>query len=135
MKSLGIIACLVTLFGFGGVCGFAVSNRHWNRAIQRAHWEEKWLEARKREDAQRLNLTPEQSKQLAPLYDQLLSDIRNIREEAAHNIVQAVLRQGRAMTQDLTPEQLEKFSKLSDERRDRWLQTHGKSTPTNPSSP
>lgn len=127
MKSPGIIACLACLFAFGGVCGYAVSSRPWNNAAWRAHWEEHWLETRKHEDAERLNLSPQQKEQLAPLYDQLLSDIRVIREDAERSVVQAVLRQNRVMAQQLTPEQLKKWNKLSEERRDRWLQSNGKS--------
>lgn len=115
-----IILALVALFLLGGVCGYAFSNRPVDQADAKARWEESWTEARLREDIERLKLTPEQVAQARPLYDQLLADIGKVREQTARGIFRAVTTQGRALTEQLTPEQRQEFQKLSEERRARF---------------
>ena len=45
-----IILSLTALFLLGGVCGYAFSNRQTERPAAKAHWEERWMELRQRED-------------------------------------------------------------------------------------
>jgi Spy/CpxP family protein refolding chaperone len=123
MKHTGItkiILALAALFLFGGVCGYALSNRPAERLATKAGWEERWLELRQREDIERLKLTPEQVAQARVSYDQLRADIRKLREQTARGLYRAVSAQGRTLAEQLTPEQREEFSKLTEERRARF---------------
>jgi hypothetical protein len=115
-----IILSLAALFILGGVCGYAFANRPTERLATRTHWEEGWIELRVREDIVRLKLTPEQVAQSRPSYDQLLADIRKVREQTAHGIFRAVSAQGRALSEQLTPEQRQEYLKLTEERRARF---------------
>jgi len=115
-----IILSLAALFLLGGVCGYAFSNRQTERPAKRANWEERWMELRQREDIERLKLTPEQVARARPAYDQLLADIRKVREQTAHGIFRAVSAQGRTLAEQLTPEQRQEYQKLTEERRARF---------------
>jgi Spy/CpxP family protein refolding chaperone len=115
-----VILSLAALFLLGGVCGYAVSNRQTERFSTKANWEERWMELRIREDIERLKLTPEQAAQARPSYDQLLADIRKVREQTARGIFRAVSTQGRTLSEQLTPEQREEYLKLTEERRARF---------------
>ena len=119
-RTAKIILSLVVLFLFGGVCGYAISNRQTERRANKAGWEQSWMELRIREDIERLKLTPEQAAQARPSYDQLLVDIRKVREQTARGIYRAVSAQGRTLSEQLTPEQLQEYSKLTEERRSRF---------------
>lgn len=121
MKRAKIIVCLAALFLLGGVCGAVLSVRWARQAAQRAHWEDRWIQERMSEDAARLKLTPEQIEQARPLYDQMLADIRRIREDAGRSIIEAGAQHARNLAQVLTPGQQQDFQKLSEERRARWL--------------
>jgi Spy/CpxP family protein refolding chaperone len=115
-----IILSLAALFLLGGVCGYAFSNRQTERPATEAHWEERWMELRQREDVERLKLTPEQVGQARPAYEQLLADIRKVREQTARGIFRAVSTQGRTLAEQLTPEQRQEYLKLTEERRARF---------------
>jgi hypothetical protein len=115
-----IILSLAALFLFGGVCGYALSNRQTDRPATEARWEERWLELRQQEDIERLNLTPEQVAQARPSYDQLLTDIQRVRAQTARGIYRAVSAQGRTLSEQLTPEQRQEYLKLTEERRSRF---------------
>jgi hypothetical protein len=115
-----IILSLVTLFLLGGVCGYAFSNRQADSSAAKAPWEERWMELRIREDIERLKLTPEQVAQARPSYDQLLVDIRRVREQSVRGIFRAVSSQGRSLSEQLTPEQRQEYLKLTEERRSRF---------------
>ena len=117
---LQIVLSLAGLFFLGGVCGYAVSNRQTERFSTKANWEDRWTELRIREDIERLKLTPEQAAQARPSYDQLLADIRKVREQTAHGIFRAVSTQGRTLSEQLTPEQRQEYLKLTEERRARF---------------
>ncbi len=118
--TLKILLALAALFLFGGVCGYAVSNRPAERLATKTGWEERWLELRIREDIERLKLTPEQAEQARPSYDQLRADILKLREQTARSLFRAVSAQGRTLSQQLTPEQQQEFLKLTEERRARF---------------
>lgn len=125
MKSTGffkVAACLAVLFVLGGVCGYALSFSRPVQRVQRARLEQRWLEAKEREDAERLKLTAEQQEKVRPIYQQLTADIRRVREQAAREIGEAMRRHGRALRQELTPEQQEEFNRLMEERRAHWRQ-------------
>jgi hypothetical protein len=115
-----IILSLFTLFLLGGVCGYAFSNRQADSSAVKAPWEERWMELRIREDIERLKLTPEQVAQARPSYDQLLADIRRVREQSVRGIFRAVSSQGRSLSEQLTPEQRQEYLKLTEERRSRF---------------
>jgi hypothetical protein len=119
-----ILAGFAVLFGLGGLCGSAVSTRPAAIAARQARWEEHWVQKRMQEDADRLRLTPEQVEKARPLYDQMLADFHSVREEATRNLVQATVKQGRALWPELTPDQQKEFEGLSEERRARWLAHH-----------
>jgi Spy/CpxP family protein refolding chaperone len=108
---------LTALFLLGGVSGFSIAHRRMSNSAVRALLEDRWSAARRQEDAARLKLTPEQAEQVRPLYQEMLSDIRAVRESAASGVVEAVKKQGRAMWAHLTPEQRQEFLRLSEERR------------------
>ena len=104
--------CLVALFVGGGVCGFTVAARCMFDPVARTQLEERWIETRRREDARRLQLTPEQVEQVRPHYQQMLADIRAVREEAR--------KQGRALWPQLTSAQQQEFLLLNEQRRAQW---------------
>src|SRR4051812_16904655 len=117
---LKIILALAALFFLGGVCGYAFSNRQvedsWVRERQLT-WEERWVEQRQREDLERLKLTPEQVAQTRASYDQLLADVRQVREQTARGMFRAVSSHRQTLSEQLTPVQRAEFQKLSEERR------------------
>lgn len=115
-----IILSLAALFLFGGVCGYALSNRQTSAPATEARWEERWLELRLQEDIERLKLTPEQVTQARPSYDQLLTDIQKVRAQTARGIFRAVSTQGRTLSEQLTAEQRQEYLKLTEERRSRF---------------
>lgn len=121
MKRAKIIVCLVALFLFGGVCGAVLTARWARQSAQRVHWEHRWIHERMTEDATRLKLTPEQIEKARPLYDQMLADLRKIREDAGRSIIDAGVQHARNLAQVLTPEQQQEFQKLSEQRRALWL--------------
>lgn len=108
---------LTALFVFGGVCGFAIAMRRMSNPAVRAQLEDRWIDARRRDDATRLKLTPGQAEQVRPSYQQMLADVRAVREGAASGVIEAATRQGRSMWQHLTPEQQQAFLRLGEERR------------------
>ena len=114
-----IILSLSALFFLGGVCGYAFSNRQTDRPAKKANWEEHWVELRLNEDIDRLKLTPEQVAQARPSYEQLLAELRKVREQTARGVFRAVSTHGRTLSQQLTPDQRQAFAKLSEERRAR----------------
>lgn len=120
LRLIKILSGFALLFVLGSVCGFAVSSHTAVTSARQARVEERWVNARMQEDAQRLKLTAEQIEKARPLYDQMRADIRSVREEAARGLVQAAVKQGHALWQELTPEQRQEFEKLSEERRARW---------------
>ena len=119
-RAARITLFLAALFLLGGVCGYAFANRRTERFATKAHWEERWIELRVREDIVRLKLTPEQIAQSRASYDQLLADIRKVREQTAHGIFRAVSAQGHTLSEQLTPEQRQEYLKLTEERRARF---------------
>ena len=115
-----IILSLAALFLFGGVCGYALSNRQTPPPATEGRWEERWLELRLQEDIERLKLNPEQVAKARPSYDQLLADIQRVRQQTARGIYRAVSAQGRTLSEQLTPEQRQEYLKLTEERRSRF---------------
>ncbi len=125
MMTTGVLkvgASLLALFLFGGVCGFAVATRRLTNPAVRAQLEERWIEARQRDDAARLALSPEQSAAARPSYEQLLADIRAVRAAAATGVIDAAIKQGRTLWPQLTPAQQQEFLRLAEERRARLQQ-------------
>lgn len=118
--------CFAAVFAAGGVTGVAVTLKRANDSAIRAQVEARWIEKRRLEDVRRLELTPEQIEKLKPLYAELLAEVREVRERAASDLVEAARRQGRGMWQHLTPEQQQKLLQLGEERRANWQ------TKTNP---
>lgn len=108
---------LTALFVFGGVCGFAVATRRMANPTVRSQMEERWIEARRREDARRLKLTPGQVEQVRPMYQQMAADVRTVREAAARGLIEAGLKQAQSLKLQLTPEQQQEFQRLTEERR------------------
>src|SRR5947209_9598529 len=96
-----IILALAALFLLGGVCGYAFSTRQADRAATAGRWEDRWVEQRLREDIARLKLTPEQVAQTRPAYDQLLVDVRQVREQTARGIFRAVSAHRQTVSQQL----------------------------------
>ena len=120
MNTRGMIkvgACLTALFVFGGVCGFTVATRRLTNPALRAQVEERWLETRRSTDAARLDLTPEQIEAARPGYQQMLADIRAVRASATAGVIEAAMKQGRALWPQLTPAQQQEFLRLDEERR------------------
>ena len=123
MKQLRIIACLLALFFLGGVCG-AVLSAGWVREQARsAKWEDRWIETRMSEDAERLRLTPEQIEEVRPLYDRMLSDITRIRIESGRGLIEAGDRHYRDLGNVLTAEQQQQLRKIIEERSARWKES------------
>jgi hypothetical protein len=114
-----IIVSLVVLFGLGGLCGYAMSNRvhsdrpAWTRSQQ---WTERWIEYRMAQDFARIDATPEQQAKLTPSYDRLLSDFNAIQAEASSKVAEAFKRHGTDMWRNLKPDQREKLRQTNQER-------------------
>jgi Spy/CpxP family protein refolding chaperone len=116
MKRLTIIASLFALFVFGGICGFAVAVRIVKNTLNEQHW----VHERAKEESKRLKLTPDQITKAQPSYDELQKALAKAREDTVIAITSAAMKQGRDLAALLTPEQLEAFKTLSEERRQRF---------------
>jgi hypothetical protein len=117
MKRLKIILCLLALFLLGAACGALLTARWARQPQQRAHWEDRWVYERMKEDAAQLKLSPEQVETVRPLCDQLLADIRKVREETGQGLVDIAAKHERSLSAMLTPEQQSLFEKLTKSRR------------------
>lgn len=115
-----IILSLIALFFLGGVCGYVFADHQPAPPPTKGQWEEQWMEMRMHEDMERLKLTPEQVALVRPTYDQLVADLRRLREQTARGLFRAVSAQGRTLAEQLTPEQREEYQKLTQERRARF---------------
>lgn len=113
MKKILIVVSLLCLFLFGGVCGFAVALRIFRNSLN----EENIVNQRIAEETRRLELTPEQLEKAKPAYDQLKEDLSAVKREALRSIAQAAVTQTVELSKVLTPEQMDKLQKLSEERR------------------
>jgi len=120
-----ITVSLVVLFGLGGFCGYAMSNRvqsgrpAWTCSQE---WAERWIEHRMAQDFARLDATPEQQAALRSSYEQLLSDFNAIQAEASAKVAEAFKRHGTEMWRNLTPEQREVLRQTNQERLQRKAQ-------------
>lgn len=114
-----ILLSLVALFGIGGLCGYAMSNRvqsgrpAWTRSQE---WTERWIEQRMTQDFARLDATPEQQAALRSSYEQLLSDFNAIQAEASAKVAEAFKRHGTEVWKELTPEQRDVMRQTNQER-------------------
>jgi hypothetical protein len=114
-----ILLSLVALFGLGGLCGYAMSNRvqsgrpAWTRSQA---WTERWIEHRMAQDFARLDATPEQQAALRSSYEQLLSDFNAIQAEASAKVAEAFKRHGTEVWKELTPEQRDVMRQTNQER-------------------
>lgn len=113
---LKVGASLTALFLFGGVCGFTVATRRMANPAIRAQLEERWIEARRTDDAAKLNLTPEQIAWVQPSYQELLADIRAVRATAVAGVREAAAKQEKTMWPALTVEQQQEFRRLGEAR-------------------
>lgn len=116
MKRLTIIASLLALFIFGGVCGFAVAVRIVKNTLNEQHW----VHERAKEESKRLKLTPDQIAKAQPSYDELQKALAKAREDTVTAITTAAMKQGSALAELLTPVQLEEYKTLNEERRKRF---------------
>jgi hypothetical protein len=121
-----IIVWLVLLFGLGGLCGYAVSERRHTarpslvqRQELREEWARRWVERRMAEDFARVAATPEQQSQLRASYDTLLAEFNAIQAESSAKVAAAFKRHGVETWKQLTPAQREQLRQLNDERRQR----------------
>ena len=118
-----IIVCLALLFGLGGLCGFAMSERRHTlrpplaqRQELREEWTRRWVEKRMAQDFARLEATPEQQSLLRQSYDRLLSDFNAIQAEASAKVTEAFKRHGTDMWRNLTAQQRETLRQTNQER-------------------
>jgi len=84
MRKLVIVASLICLFLFGGVCGFAIAVRLVKQSLNEEHV----VSQRITEETRRLKLTPDQLDKARPRYDQLRQDLLAIK----HDTLQAIAR-------------------------------------------
>ena len=115
-RKLIIIGSLITLFLFGGVCGFAVAVS----IVKKTLSEEHFVQHRMAEERQRLQLTPEQITQAQPGYDQLKQELTQVKSDTVIAITAAAIKQATELATILTPAQREVFKQLNEERRARF---------------
>ncbi|MFC5457537.1 hypothetical protein [Prosthecobacter fluviatilis] len=116
MKKFYIVISLVGLFILGTLFGVGLALPFAKKLISEDHF----VQQRMKEEIKRLKLTPEQIEKSKPIYDQLLLDLANIKNDTLTAIAQASIRQSTELAGLLTPEQIEEFKKLGDERRVRF---------------
>lgn len=113
MKKLYIILSLIGLFVLGALFGIGLALPFTKKLIS----EDYFVRHRMSEEAKRLKLTPEQVEKSKPIYEQLKQDLTKIKADTLTSITQASIRQSMELAGLLTPEQIEEFKKLGDERR------------------
>lgn len=116
MKKLYIIASLLGLFILGALFGIGLALPFAKKLISEDHF----VTQRMKEEAKRLKLTPEQVEKAKPTYDQLKQDLAKIKTDTLMAIGQASIRQSTDLAALLTPEQIEEYKKLGDERREKF---------------
>ena len=116
MKKLYIIASLLGLFILGALFGIGLALPFAKKLISEDHF----VTQRMKEEAKRLKLTPEQVEKAKPAYDQLKQDLAKIKADTLIAIGQASIRQSTELALILTPEQIEEYKKLGDERREKF---------------
>jgi len=116
MKKFYIIISLIGLFILGALFGVGLALPFAKKLISEDHF----VQQRMKEEAKRLKLTPEQIEKSKPIYDQLRQDLAKIKNDTLIAIAQASIRQFTELAGLLTPEQIEEFKKLGDERRVRF---------------
>jgi hypothetical protein len=121
-----IIVCLALLFGLGGLCGFAMSERRRTarpslaqRPELRQEWTRRWVERRMAEDFARVAATPQQQSTLRASYDAMIAEFNAIQAESSAKVAAAFKRHGVETWKQLTPAQREQLRQLNDERRQR----------------
>jgi Spy/CpxP family protein refolding chaperone len=119
MKSMFRLIFFVTLiFGVGTVAGTALNHGLTQReslaSLRRP--EDRWLRHRQEEYAAALHLSPEQLAQMQPAFEKTRRDLRATREQAAREVRRIMGEHYRALCSVLTPEQLEVFQHLVEER-------------------
>lgn len=113
MKKFYIICSLFGLFILGALFGAGLALPFAKKLISEDHF----VQQRMSEETRRLKLTPEQVEKSKPIYDQLRQDLAKIKTDTLTSIAQASIRQSTELAGLLTPEQIEEFKKLGDERR------------------
>ena len=113
MKKFYIICSLFALFILGALFGIGLALPFAKKLISEDHF----VQHRMSEEAKRLKLTPDQVEKSKPIYDQLRQDLAKIKNDTLTAIAQASIRQSTELVGLLTPEQIEEFKKLGDERR------------------
>lgn len=116
MKKFIIICSLFALFVFGAACGIGIALPFARSLIDEQHF----VSSRMKEETKRLKLTPEQVERAKPIYDQLKQDLTKVKTDTLMAITQASIRQSTELAAILTPDQIEEFKKLGDERRDKF---------------
>lgn len=111
-RKLRVVLYLSLLFGAGIALGVAGSQARRPAWTQSPEWAQRWLERRMKNDFAAIAATPEQQTELRPLYDQLLTDFRAVQTEAENGLNAAFGRFGIAMSQKVTPEQLEMLRQM-----------------------
>ena len=121
--SFKLILLLVAQFVLGGLCGVILATRPWFIKGVQTRAEERWIATRWREDRTRLKFTPEQESRVRPTYDKMLADVRRMHEATRENLIEIARTQARSLWPELTPEQQQEFTRLSEERKARLVQT------------
>lgn len=113
MKKFYIVISLIGLFILGALFGVGLALPFAKKLLSEDHF----VQQRMKEEARRLRLTPEQVEKAGPTYEQLRQDLAKIKNDTLTAIAQASIRQSTELAGLLTPEQIEEFKKLGDERR------------------
>lgn len=116
MKKFYIILSLIGLFILGALFGIGLALPFTKKFIS----EDYFVSQRMKEESKRLKLAPEQVEKSKPIYDQLKQDLAKIKADTLTAIAQASIRQSTDLALLLTPEQIEEFKKLGDERREKF---------------
>lgn len=113
MKKCYIILSLIGLFILGALFGIGLALPFAKKLVSEDHF----VAQRMKEEEKRLKLTPDQVEKAKPIYEQLKQDLAKIKADTLMSIGQASIRQSTELAGLLTPEQIEEFKKLGDERR------------------
>lgn len=123
-KPWKLVLLLTGIFLAGAITGSVVTMRYGRHLAQMRAQPEQWGPARLKMLAQRLELTPEQVEKLRPIIKRDMEDLNRLRQHGMSETRRVLQRMEADISAELTPEQNEKFEKLTEEIRAKMLRDH-----------
>lgn|SRR3954447_10040667 len=118
-----LIAGFVLVFVAGGISGAFVGGSYARHHFFKLHHPEQ-ISARMKDSLRaELNLTPEQVAKIAPIVDNIDSQLKDIRRDTGRRVHQVMTEAHRQMAPNLTDEQRQKLQQI-EERHRQWRHHH-----------